>query len=259
MTIANRRMFSLSIIDTDLFLDMPLSTQALYFHLSMRADDDGFIGNPKKIQRMIGSSEDDMKVLITKQFIIPFESGVCVIKHWRVHNYIQTDRYNATFYKLEKSMLYEENKTYNLSLDTKCIQNDSSMDTQVRLGKVSIELGKDSIELEEKKVRKKTNKKTYNEIINNYTDNEELKNTILEFIKMRTMIKSKMTDNALNLMLNKLDKLSNDDEIKIKILEQSIMNSWKGIFPLKESNSTKQNISDIDSNNPFLNMLNGGV
>ncbi|EHN15514.1 hypothetical protein [Clostridium sporogenes] len=262
MTIANRRMFSLKIIDTDLFLDMPLSTQALYFHLSMRADDDGFIGNPKKIQRMIGSCEDDMKVLITKQFIIPFESGVCVIKHWRVHNYIQTDRYNPTFYKLEKSMLAEDNNTYNLLMDTKWIQNDSSVDTQVRLGKdrLEIELGKDSIEVEEKKGRKKkVTKKTYDQIIDDYTDNEELKNTILEFIKMRTMIKSKMTDNALNLMLNKLDKLSNDDEIKIKILEQSIMNSWKGVFPLKESNSIKQNSSNTDSNNPFLNMLNGGM
>jgi len=262
MTIANRRMFSLKIIDTDLFLDMPLSTQALYFHLSMRADDDGFIGNPKKIQRMIGSCEDDMKVLITKQFIIPFESGVCVIKHWRVHNYIQTDRYHSTFYKLEKSMLEENNNTYDLLMDTNCIQNGSNMDTQVRLGKdrLEIELGKDSIEVKGKKGRKKkVTKKTYDQIIDDYTDNEELKNTILEFIKMRTMIKSKMTDNALNLMLNKLDKLSNDDEIKIKILEQSIMNSWKGVFPLKESNSIKQNSSNTDSNNPFLNMLNGGM
>ncbi|MGO5075216.1 phage replication initiation protein [Clostridium sporogenes] len=249
-------MFSLSIIDTDLFLDMPLSTQALYFHLSMRADDDGFIGNPKKIQRMIGSSEDDMKVLITKQFIIPFESGVCVIKHWRVHNYIQTDRYHSTFYKLEKSMLEENNNTYDLLMDTNCIQNGSNMDTQVRLGKdrLEIELGKDSIEVEKKKGRKKT----YNTIIDEYTNNEELKNTILEFIKMRTMIKSKMTDNALNLMLNKLDKLTNDDDMKIKILEQSIMNSWKGVFPLKQE-SIKQNSSNTDSSNVFLDMLNGGV
>ncbi|ENK0837087.1 phage replication initiation protein [Clostridium botulinum] len=152
MTIANKRMFSLSIIDTDLFLDMPLSTQALYFHLSMRADDDGFIGNPKKIQRMVGSSEDDMKVLIAKRLLIPFESGVCVIKHWRIHNYIQPDRYTETFYKLEKSMLVEDNKTYNLALDTECIQNvvqdGYGKDTQVRLGKVSIELDKDSIELD---------------------------------------------------------------------------------------------------------------
>ncbi|MBO0537936.1 hypothetical protein EXQ27_04305, partial [Clostridium botulinum] len=107
--------------------------------------------------------------------------------------------------------------------------------------------------------KKEGTKKTYNTIIDEYTDNEELKNTILEFIKMRTLIKSKMTNNALDLMLKNLNKLSNSDDIKIKILEQSIMNSWKGVFPLKESNSTKQNISDTDSNNPFLNMLNGGM
>ena len=83
---AERRMFAKTIIDSDLFLDMPMSTQLLYFHLSMRADDDGFINNPKKIQRMIGCSEDDLKMLIMKQFIIPFESGVVVIKQWRIHN-----------------------------------------------------------------------------------------------------------------------------------------------------------------------------
>lgn len=257
---ANRRMFSLSVIDTDLFLDMPLSTQALYFNLSMRADDDGFIGNPKKIQRMIGASDDDMKVLIGKQFLIPFESGVCVIKHWRIHNYIQPDRYNPTFYKLEKSMLAEDNKTYNLLMDTECIQNVSTMDTQVRLGKDRLELGKDSIEVEKKKGRKKkVTKKTYNQIIDDYTDNEELKRAILEFIKMRTMNKSKLTDTALKLNLNTLDKLTNDEEMKIKILEQSIMNSWKGVFPLKESNPIKQNSSNTDSSNVFLNMLDGGM
>lgn len=126
---------------------------------------------------------------------------------------------------------------------------------------IDIEIEKDT-ELEKKKKKKGSKKegtkKTYNTIIDEYTDNEELKNTILEFIKMRTLIKSKMTNNALNLMLKNLDKLSNDDEIKIKILEQSIMNSWKGVFPLKEQ-AIKQNIGDTDSNNPFLNMLNGGM
>ena len=97
-------MFSLKVIDTDMFLDMPLSTQALYFHLSMRGDDDGFIGNHKKIMRMIGSSDDDMKILIAKQLIIPFDTGVCVIKHWRVHNYIQKDRYNPSMAKYIKDV-----------------------------------------------------------------------------------------------------------------------------------------------------------
>ncbi|EPY2283469.1 phage replisome organizer N-terminal domain-containing protein [Clostridium sporogenes] len=127
---------------------------------------------------------------------------------------------------------------------------------------IELDIEKDT-ELEKKKKKKgskkEVTKKTYNTIIDEYTENEELKNTILEFIKMRTMIKSKMTDNALNLMLNKLDKLTNDDEMKIKILEQSIMNSWKGVFPLKEDNSIKQNSSNTDSSNVFLNMMNGGV
>ena len=144
---AERRMFAKTIIDSDAFLEMPLSSQSLYFHLSMRADDDGFINNPKKIQRMIGASEDDLKLLIAKSFLIPFESGIVVIKHWKIHNYIQRDRYKETVYLEEKEMLkIKDNKAYTLSIngmDTECIQNVSNMETQVRLGKDSI--GKDSI------------------------------------------------------------------------------------------------------------------
>ena len=139
---AERRMFAKTIIDSDAFLDMPLSTQALYFHLSMRADDDGFINNPKKIQRMIGSSDDDLKVLIAKRYLLPFESGVVVIKHWKIHNYIQKDRYKPTVYTEEKSMLaVKANGVY-----TDRIQNGYSMDTQVRLGTDRLELDKDRLE-----------------------------------------------------------------------------------------------------------------
>jgi hypothetical protein len=110
---AERRMFTKKIIDSDAFLDMPLSTQALYFHLNMRADDDGFINNPKKIMRMIGASEDDIKLLITKRFIIIFDSGVVVVKHWRMHNLLRKDRYTETQYVEEKSMLFlKENGVY---------------------------------------------------------------------------------------------------------------------------------------------------
>lgn len=139
---AERRMFAKTIIDSDAFLDMPLSTQALYFHLSMRADDDGFINNPKKIQRMIGCSDDDLKLLLAKSFIIAFDSGIIVIKHWRLHNYIQKDRYKPTIYQSEKSMLCED-KSHVYSLDTGCIQDVSKTDTQVRLGKDS--LGQDRL------------------------------------------------------------------------------------------------------------------
>ena len=141
---ADRRMFSKTIIDSDAFLDMPLSSQALYFHLSMRADDEGFINNPKKIQRMIGASDDDLKILIGKNFLIPFESGIVVVKHWRIHNYIQSDRFKKTVYTEEREQLtVKDNKAYTLN-NQPCIQDGYTMDTQVRLGKVSLD--KDSID-----------------------------------------------------------------------------------------------------------------
>lgn len=132
-------MFAKTIIDSDAFLDMPLSAQALYFHLSMRADDDGFVNNPKKIQRMIGASDDDYKLLIAKSFVILFDSGVIVIKHWRINNYIQKDRYKGTVYTEEKDLLsVKENGSYTL-----CIQDGYKTDTQVSIGKLSI--GKNNI------------------------------------------------------------------------------------------------------------------
>lgn len=139
---ADRRMFSQKIIDSDAFLDMPLSTQALYFHLSMRADDEGFVNNPRKIQRMISATEDDLKVLITKNYIIPFESGIIVIKHWKVHNLIQSDRFHETVYTDEKALLeVGENKVYRLKDKpyTDCIQDGYETDTQVSIGKISID------------------------------------------------------------------------------------------------------------------------
>ena len=138
---AQRRMFSLKIVDTDAFLDMGQGSQLLYFHLSMRADDDGFVSNPKKIMRTISAQDDDLKVLFAKRFVLPFESGVCVIKHWKIHNYIQNDRYIATTYTDEKKQLEtKENGAYTLKKGEE-IDNVSKMDTQVRL-----ELGKDRLE-----------------------------------------------------------------------------------------------------------------
>lgn len=136
--LAERRMFAKTIIDSDAFIDMPLSTQALYFHLSMRADDDGFINNPKKIQRMIGASDDDLKVLCLKRFILPFDSGVVVIKHWKIHNYIRNDRYKPTVYVEEKAMLTSKENGVYTEADTVGIPSGNQMDTQVRLGKDSI-------------------------------------------------------------------------------------------------------------------------
>ena len=138
---ANRRMFSLDVVDTDSFLDMPLTAQVLYFHLGMRADDDGFISNPKRVQRMVGCNDDDLKLLLAKGFIIPFESGVCVIRHWKVHNYIRSDRYKKTAYRSEmERLLVLENGEYSL-MDAVGIPDDNQtayqMETQVRIGKVN--------------------------------------------------------------------------------------------------------------------------
>lgn len=129
---AQRRMFNMKIVDTDAFIDMPQSTQNLYFHLGMRADDEGFVGNINRIMKMLGSSEDDKRVLIGKRFIIEFESGVIVIKHWKMNNYLQNDRIQETNYLQEKGLLYvKENGAYTLDKEqgkplidgvyTKCI------------------------------------------------------------------------------------------------------------------------------------------
>lgn len=149
---ANKRMFNMKIVDSDAFLDMPLSTQALYFHLNMRADDDGFVGNPKRIQRLVGASEDDLKLLIAKRFLLVFEDGVIVIKHWRMHNTIQRDRYSQTAYIEELNQLkLKPNKAYSLNqnnekieciqdgniLETNCKQNDNTdigLDIDIDLG-----------------------------------------------------------------------------------------------------------------------------
>ena len=143
---AERRMFAKTIIDSDAFLDMPQTTQLLYFHLAMRADDDGFINNPKSIMRNARCTDDDLKLLAVKKYIIPFENGIVVIKHWKIHNYIAKDRYKETKYKEEKATLsLDENNAYTTSVDglyTECIQSVDEMDTQVRIGKDSI--GKDN-------------------------------------------------------------------------------------------------------------------
>lgn len=125
-------MFSLEIVKSDAFLDMPASSQLLYFHLGMEADDDGFISNAKSIARMLNSSEDDIKILLAKRFLLMFPSGIVVIKHWKINNYIQSDRYTPTKYTEEKKALTtKENGSY-----TECIQDGYNLDTQVRLGEV---------------------------------------------------------------------------------------------------------------------------
>lgn len=137
---AERRMFAKTIIDSDAFLDMPVTARLLYYDLAMRADDDGFVNSPKKIMRMIGASEDDLRILAIRKFIIPFDNGVVVIKHWRIHNYIRKDTYRETPYKEQKQMLeLDENNAYRMrSVDEPLTIRGRPVDdpsTQDRIGK----------------------------------------------------------------------------------------------------------------------------
>ena len=154
---AERRMMSKSIIKSDTFLDMPATTQNLYFHMLLDADDDGFINAPKSIMRMIGAKDDDMKVLAAKQFVIPFESGVVVIKDWKIHNYIQNDRYKPSTLPERDLLNIQKDKTYTLKsdvsrMDTECIQTVSIGKDRLgkeRIGKDRVgkdRVGKDSID-----------------------------------------------------------------------------------------------------------------
>ena len=184
----------MKIVDSDSFLDMPLSTQCLYFHLNMRADDDGFVGNPKRICKLIGCNDDDLKLLLMKRFVLGFENGVIVIKHWRMHNTIQKDRYTPTTYCDElKQLGIKDNKSYTLSpVETKCIQNVSTdIDIDIDIDKdidIDIDIDKDI------DINKDINKNIENKIIDLLSSSKDiyigmkLENEFNETLKM--MIKA---------------------------------------------------------------------
>lgn len=134
-------MFSLQVTDTDKFLDMPTSTQALYFHLGMHGDDDGFVPSPRKIARGAGCNDDDLRILASKGFIIPFENGVVVITDWRVNNTLKNDRYHETIYKAEKAQLVcDDAGRYAVGsrMDPERFQNGSNMEPEHNITKHNI-------------------------------------------------------------------------------------------------------------------------
>lgn len=142
---AERRMFAKTIVLSDAFLDMPMSARCLYFTLGMFADDDGFVNSPRGIMRQCGASDDDLKVLLAKKFLLAFDSGVIVIKHWRINNYLQKDRYTPTKYLEEKATLtLDENSAYKEAKAISEAMYTQDAYTQVRLGKDRT--GKDRIE-----------------------------------------------------------------------------------------------------------------
>ncbi len=174
---AERRMFAKTIVLSDAFLDMPMGARCLYFTLGMFADDDGFVNSPKSIMRQIGASEDDLKVLVAKKFILPFESGIIVIKHWRINNYLRNDRYNATKYIEEKSeLVVEENGSYT-KRDSFGIPNSGIPS----IGKDSIDKDSivDIIEAPKKETRHKYG--AYNNVLLSDTDLEKLKTEFRDY------------------------------------------------------------------------------
>jgi len=169
-------MFSLQIIDSDAFLDMPLTSQLLYFHLAMRADDEGFIGNPKKIMRLVGTQEDDLKILIAKRFVLAFESGVLVIKHWLIHNTIRMDRFSETTYQNEKKLLKTtDNKAYT-ELATTRQPKGNQLATQVKLSKDNLS----KVKLSEEVAKAPTPAEEAREFFNTREKQEDLINVLFQ-------------------------------------------------------------------------------
>lgn len=138
-------MFAKSIVLSDAFLDMPMSARCLYFTFGMLADDDGFVGNPKSIMRQCGATEDDMKILIAKRYVLIFDSGVIVIKHWRVNNYLRSDRHSDTTYKEEMALLTVKSNGSYTEINKVGVPLSNQADTKNSIEKNSID--KNSIEL----------------------------------------------------------------------------------------------------------------
>ena len=222
-------MFSRKITETDHFLEMPLSSQALYFHLNMGADDEGFIDKAKTIQRTIGASDDDMRLLIAKGFLIPFESGVVVIRHWRIHNYIQADRFQATIHQNEKKQLeFDNSKIASIKTLDQCIQNVSKMDTQVRLGEDSLD--KDRLDKVNNLYSGEDEKKSLSQIIKSSSVkiNERQIQQIQEYIGL---------DNMTVDMLGYAIQLTEDAGAESFNYLNKILKSWKdkGLTSLDEA------------------------
>ena len=273
---ANRRMFSLDVVDTDNFLDMPLSAQGLYFHLGMRADDDGFISSPKKIIKIVNASDDDLKLLIIKGYLIPFESGVIVIKHWRQNNYVKGDRYKPTIYQNERKQLYAENNIYHL--DTVCIQNGTKTEPQDRLGKDSVgkdsvgkdSVGKDSVDTSPKgEVKKgenppiplgekKTEKQELKTILNSFAFSSTLHQKIQEWLlykkERRKTYKPTGVHNLLVQVQNQCQR--HGEKAVIEIINRSMANNYEGILWAKiaeEGQTRTQSAQNLAKQNRFCN------
>lgn len=250
---ARKRMFDNEIISQDSFVDLPSEAKALYFLLGMEADDEGFVA-PKKILRWHNISLDSLKLLIAKEYLIPFESGVVVITDWKRNNYLDKNRINETIYTEEKKLIaYDEKQMKYYLADS--VQYDSNADIpsvkpmlNESLTKVKPMLNQNRIEenrIEENRVVKKERKKkdsrrSFDTIIENYTQNVELQNELKNHLKVRKQKRGALTDRAIVLELQRLDDLADLDEMKLRIVQQSIERGWVGFFEIKDDEAAIQ-------------------
>lgn len=236
-TVANKRMFSSSILESDSFLDLPPKSRDLYIYLNMCADDDGF-ASPKSVMRLTGSTASNLQRLIDANFVIPFDSGVVCIADWNKHNTIRRDRYHETIYQKEFAQL-EISSTGRYILSDSGNQMATSRQPSIdkkRLDKIS--LGKKSNAADAAVVSVPAQKKP--DVFAEFAgDNTELLSALREFDKMRTSKKKPLTDRARKMLCDKLTKDFQPCEW-VQVLEQSIFNTWQGIFPLTDSKTQNQ-------------------
>ena len=299
-------MMSKSIIETDKFMDMPMSAQCLYFHLLLRADDDGFIVSPKRTMRSIGCTDDDMKILIAKSYVLAFESGVIVVKHWRIHNYVKRDRYKQSSIPESKLIMLDENREYQYlepkrnqsgtSLEPKRNQSGTSLEPKRskeehegysedheeydkintsngaepkwnqngtkmepnwfhRLDKIRL----DKIRGEEiRKDKKKKQSVSLKTIIEEFAGkNSMLFEAVKDWIEMRKIIKAPLTARAASMSFKQLCELSHGNEsMMIEILNQSTLNCWKGLYPLKNPSGLQDQKSKIQKTAEMFERMN---
>lgn len=246
---AERRMFTQKITESDAFLELPLSSQCLYFHLCMNADDDGFVNNPKRLIKMLGNTEDDMRLLLAKRFLIAFESGVIVVKHWRMHNLLRKDRYKETEYKDEKKKLFlKDNNTYTLDSeqgksliesDEKSLKNEVATVWQPNGNRlapqdslVKYKEGSMKEDINNIYINHAREEETYESIMNDFEVSPSVRPMVWNFIKHCQLNGRTLTNDKLSGILFEMDKQRLDDDEKVKTLQVAING---GYFDIKRN------------------------
>ena len=249
-------MFSKTIIDSDDFLNMPLSTQCLYFHLAMRADDEGFLNNPKKIQRMISATEDDFRVLIGKRYVIPFESGIVVIRHWKIHNYIRSDRFKNTIYQDEAEQLTTDRSgAYVLAdvdgdtkkdtppqsdntLTTTCLPSDYQVTTACL---PNGDTGKDRLNsIVEDKLNARA-RASADQIAKEFSLSDPVRDAFDRYLSYLSEIGKPAGIETARAILKKLNGLARSEAEAVEILDNAIRKQWKDIYHIDKGAKQKKN------------------